>query len=95
MKQHLRQNIANKCGFTTTLNLGMHLEIPLVNKRINKNTFSYIVKRVEDKLSSWRANCLSMARRVVLAKSIIASLPVYAMQVNFIPIVTLHKIEKH
>ena len=48
VKLDLRNRIAARCGFSPTADLGMYLGIPLVQKRVNKNIFSFIVNSVQE-----------------------------------------------
>ena len=93
MKHDLRLKIISKCGFALTIDLGMYLGIPITHKRITKSIFGYITKRVQDKLCQWKASCLPMAERLMLAKSIIVAFLTYVMQIASIPSVTLQEIE--
>ncbi|CAL1384001.1 unnamed protein product [Linum trigynum] len=45
-----------------------------------KNTYRYILERIESKLSSWKARTLSLASRVTLALSVLNVIHVYAMK---------------
>ncbi|XP_061354924.1 uncharacterized protein LOC133299477 [Gastrolobium bilobum] len=74
--------------------LGKYLGIAILHKRVNKNTFKFILERTSNKLSAWKQNSLSMAGRVVLTKSVLASLPTYAMQTSLIPLGTCDAVEQ-
>ena len=78
----------------------MCLEIPLIHKRFSKytftqNSFTHIVKKVQDKLPEWKSKCLLMADRIVLTKSIIDVMLVYIMQVSSILMATIKDIEHY
>lgn len=56
-----------------------YLGLPLCQGTIPKSLWNLVVDRVEFKLASWRAKCLSLARRVTLIKSVLTNLPIYFM----------------
>lgn len=68
--------------------------MPLIHGRQTKKDFDRIIDRVRTKLSSWKANYLSMAGRVTLTSFVISSMPYYAMQSTRIPILVCNEIEK-
>lgn len=67
-------------GFTTSNNLGKYLGVPILQRRVSKNTFAYILEGMNRKLAKWKAEMLSLAERSVLVQSALATIPVYTMQ---------------
>ena len=53
------------------------------------------MKKVQDKLTDWKFECLLMADRIVLTKSIVDAMHVYVMQVSSILIATNKDIEHY
>jgi hypothetical protein len=53
--------------------------------RVRKQDFSEVYDRVTAKLASWKSRLLNKPGRVVLANSVISSLPSYNMQINWLP----------
>lgn len=90
----LRGAIGNFLGFQQTDDLGMYLGVPLFHSRISKNTFKFIVDKVQKKLNGFDAWILSMAGRVTLAKSVLLPIPGYFMQSSLIPIGVCERIEQ-
>lgn len=70
------------------------LGLPLCQGTIPKSLWNLVVERVEFKLASWRAKCLSLARRVTLIKSVLANLPIYFMSLFKCPMSIVNRIEK-
>lgn len=79
------QYISSTFRFQVSRNLGTHLCVPLINDRVTKDTYMYILEKVRKKLSEWKATSLSMLSRLMLAKSMLMALPAYAMPTIFIP----------
>lgn len=81
VKRAIKQDIHIK--FTT--NLGNYLGLPLIHKRIGKPDFSMLFEKFNSHLASWKSNWISMAGRIVLANSVLSTLPIYAFQAMPIP----------
>lgn len=47
--------------------------------------FDYLIEKFEQKLNHWKSNYLSHAGRLILIKSVLNSLPIYAMGTIIIP----------
>lgn len=65
--------------------MGKYLGIPIFHERVNKNTFQFVLDKVNQCLSSWKAKTLSLAGRVTLTKSVLQALPSHVMQSCVIP----------
>ena len=90
-----RKQIAKRDSFSITANLGMYLEIPILHKRVTKDTFQHVIKKVQDKLAGCKRNYLSMAGRTILANLVIGAFLVYTIQVASIPKNTPLDIERY
>ena len=77
-----------------TSKIGRYLGFPLSRSRRPKEKFQYVIDRVKAKLSVWKANCLSMAGRITLAKLVISLIPMYTMLVARIPVSVCKEIER-
>ncbi|CAN1762528.1 Putative ribonuclease H protein At1g65750 [Linum perenne] len=73
--------------------LGRYLGVPILHGRVRKDTFSYIIERIDKKLDGWKRNTLSLAGRVTLAHSVLNTLPSYAMQTASLPASILNAID--
>ena len=83
---HVRAHgIASAFGFYLTHNLGKYHGVLLHHHQATSNSFSYVIERLMQKLSTWKASSLSFAGLLVLCKSIISSMPTYAMQTSLLP----------
>ena len=72
--------ISNISKIPITNNLERHHEIPSIMGRVNYGQFKHILDRMEGRLEGWKAKNLTLVGRVVLAKSMLASTPIYMMQ---------------
>lgn len=81
-------------GVCFTPNLGKYLGAPLLHQRITKGLFNPLIRKVQQRLSSWKSSFLSITGRMLLIKSIISYLPSYLMQTLLLPKGILSKIGK-
>jgi hypothetical protein len=89
-----REKLVQISGFRETSNLGKYLGVPLMGRTPRKEDFNYIIEQVSAKLSNWKANHLSLAVRVTLAKSVLEAIPLYPMITNIIPKACVNEIQK-
>lgn len=71
--------ICRDIGFKRVDDLGNYLSMPLFHKRVMTNTFNFVVSKVRNKLNEWKARKLSLARRIMLVKSVLLVVPNYFM----------------
>ncbi|XP_028775264.1 uncharacterized protein LOC114732140 [Neltuma alba] len=90
---HEARRICDQLGYQKTENLGRYLGVPLLHKRITKDTYRYIEDSINKKLSGWKAKSLSLAGRITLAQSVLSTIPFFAMQTTKLPAATCHRIE--
>jgi ribonuclease HI len=72
--------------------------VPLNGRAPKRNDFQYLIDQVSSKLAAWKANHLSFAGRVTLAKSVIEAIPIYPMMSTNIPkgcLDEIHKMQRH
>ncbi|KAF7844636.1 putative RNA-directed DNA polymerase [Senna tora] len=83
-------------GFTgtSTHDLGKYLGVPIIHGRRTKHTYSFIVDKVQNRLSSWKSSSLSLAGRVTLVQSVTSAIPSYVMQTVELPVTVCNEIEK-
>ncbi|GLT31840.1 hypothetical protein SLA2020_065480 [Shorea laevis] len=92
--QNTREEIYNILLLPQTENLGKYLGIPLVSRKLKKQDCNFILDKVRTKLDGWKAKFFSMARRTVLATSILASVPNYYMQTTMLPSSVLSQLDR-
>lgn len=79
--------------FQNTKDLGRYLGVPVFHSRVEKNTFQFVVDKVQAKLNGFDAKMLFMVGRIVLSNSVLLAIPRYFMQVAMIPVGICEKIE--
>ncbi|PNX79184.1 ribonuclease H, partial [Trifolium pratense] len=94
VERNLRNKLLNISGFNETSNFGKYLGVPLHGRAPRRSDFQYLLDQVSAKLSMWKANHLSFAGRVTLAKSVIEAVPIYPMMSSLIPKACLEEIHK-
>lgn len=80
VSSHDGRTICRKLGYGSTDNLGRYLGVPLLHRRVTKDTYQYLEHQVGRKLAGWKAKSLSLAGRITLARSVLEAIPTYAMQ---------------
>ncbi|KAK2392667.1 hypothetical protein QL285_066003 [Trifolium repens] len=82
--RRIRDNIATTTQIHATDRFEKYLGFKLFYGKVRKQDFSEIYDRVSAKLASWKGRLLNKPGRVVLANSVISSLPSYHMQVHWL-----------
>lgn len=68
-----------------TDDLGKYLGVPILHKRVNQRSFHYILDKVDQRLSNWKAKTLSFVGRINLTQSVLQALSFYVMQSVYLP----------
>lgn len=97
---------SRSCPSTLQNNLALLFRIPVIHKtgkylgipsdwgRSKRDMFSWILGRVNSKLDGWKEKLISKGGKEVLIKSVIQSIPQYAMSIFKIPISLCRSIEQ-
>jgi hypothetical protein len=72
----------------------LYLGLPILLGNSKKRAFQSIVDKVLNRIEGWRAKTLSQASRLVLIKSVAATLSSYAMSSFLLPISCCHELDK-
>ena len=91
---HRKAELSNALGVRLTSELGKYLGVPLFHDRVSKQHFLYIIDRMSSRLNAWWASSLSLASRVTLAQSALATIPSYIMETTRIPLNICDQIDK-
>lgn len=68
--------------------------MPVLQKRINKDTFGKILEKVSSRLTGWKRQMLSFAGRATLTKAVLSSIMVHTMAMIRLPQGTLTQLDK-
>ncbi|CAL1381633.1 unnamed protein product [Linum trigynum] len=93
-KDQVKTRISDTLGIQQTNNLGRYLGVPVIHGRVTKDTYKYILEKIDKRLSGWKARSLSLAGRVTLAVSVLNALPNYVMQTAVLPISVCDTIDR-
>lgn len=77
--QNVREHLHSFSGIPITNDLGNYLGIPILHKRLSKESCSSLVEKFSSKLAGWKSNFLILAGRITLTKLVLTSLPAYTM----------------
>ncbi|KAF7843157.1 ribonuclease H [Senna tora] len=80
--------------FKQAQEVGKYLGANLIHGRHTKMKYSHIIEKIKSRLAGWKANCLSLAGRATLTKSVLSTIPYYFMQHSSIPKGVTNEIEK-
>lgn len=89
-----KSRIGEVARIPITEHMDKYLGIPILQNRVSKHTFSYILEKMSNKLTNWKTDSLSLASFRVLTQSALATIPVYTMQAMAIPRSTFDLIDK-
>ncbi|CAH9124076.1 unnamed protein product [Cuscuta epithymum] len=94
VKEELRVQLGGGLGIRLEFEMDSYLGPPALVGRRKKEILCYLKERIIKRLQSWNHRFLSRAGREVLLKSVIQSMPTYAMNVFLLPLEMCNDIEK-
>lgn len=60
--------------------MGKYSGFPMLYGRVKNSDFQYILNRINSRLAGWKMKLFSRAAQLILAQSILTSMPIYTMQ---------------
>ncbi|KAF7842178.1 ribonuclease H [Senna tora] len=78
---------------TRSQEIGRYLGADITQGRQTKSKFKHIIEKIQNRLSGWKASCLSLAGRATLVQSVLSTIPLYHMQHSMLPKGTINQIE--
>ncbi len=81
----VKTRIANELQISPTSDLESYLGCPIINGRVNKQTYENMITKSKNQLQKWKANSLSQEGRSLLIKTNLSAKPVYTMQSFMLP----------
>lgn len=79
VSRDLETRKSEESGIKATRDLGKYLGIPILHKRINKETFGDILEMVSSRLVGWKGRFLSFAGRITLTNAVLSAIPIHTM----------------
>ena len=73
-----RGSLCDILGFRSTPNLGNYLGFPIKHHGGRNEDLNFILERIKQKLTGWKANLLSLAGRAILIQASTTTIPAYA-----------------
>ena len=89
-----RESLCDILGFASTPFLGTYLGFPLKQLGSLSQNYNFILDRVKQKLSRWKANMLSLVGRSILIQAFSATILSYIMQCSHLPSKILDGLDK-
>lgn len=71
-----------------------YLGLPIGVSSKKESFWQPLINKVKQKLTNWKAESLNQAGRLTLVKSVMDSIPLYWMNLHYMPSVVLKKMEK-
>lgn len=81
----LQQDICSMAGMNRTEEIGMYLGVLMIEGCMTKAFFYPLLQKVDSHLAGWKSNMLSFFGRVIMAKSILSTLPNHLIQAMYLP----------
>jgi len=81
----LKNTISNILVVRAVMRTDKYHGLPSMGWRSKEATFSFIKDRIWHKINAWSCKCLSKARREVMIKSVLHSIPSYIMSIFLLP----------
>ncbi|XP_019163602.1 PREDICTED: uncharacterized protein LOC109159944 [Ipomoea nil] len=90
----ISQQISQALGISTVPDMGIHLGLPTIHGRFNKDLFKGILEKIQNRLAGWKSKTLSLAGRHIMIQSVLTAIPYYSMQTMPFPLGVIEAIEK-
>ena len=71
----LRDDIVQHTGYTPVISLGKYLGANIDPGKTTRGKLNHIIEKIQSRLSGWKHQCLSLAGRLTLSKSVLSSIP--------------------
>ncbi|CAL1393436.1 unnamed protein product [Linum trigynum] len=79
------RRLSQRAGIPLTVDLGRYLGVMAIHGRVTRTRYQDLMLRIQRKLAPWKTKHLSLAARITVVKSISASIPIYPMQTEMLP----------
>lgn len=75
----IQRNMPKILGFQRESFPAKYLGVPLTDKPLHKEIWEPVLNKLKDKISIWTNRALNLARRLILPKAILQSIPIYML----------------
>ncbi|MCI07401.1 RNA-directed DNA polymerase (Reverse transcriptase), partial [Trifolium medium] len=72
-------------GIRSTVSLDKYLDFPILKGRAKRSDFNFIIDKMQSRVASWKNRLLNKLGRLVVASSVLSSIPTYYMQIAWFP----------
>jgi len=93
VSRDMERLISGESGIGCTRELGKYLGMPILQKRMNKETSGEVLEHVSSSLAGWKSRSLSLAWRITLTKAVLSTIPVHVMSAIILPVATLDSLD--
>ncbi|XVE99040.1 hypothetical protein REPUB_Repub03eG0162200 [Reevesia pubescens] len=90
----IARSLSTMSNFPLTSDLGKYLGVPIIHKRVSKDTYAPLVDKVMQRLASWKGKILSPAGRRTLIQSTTSAIPLHVMQTSLLPSSICNKLDQ-
>lgn len=94
MDASTQEEIGRLFGFQITEDMRTYLGISLFHTRAKKSTFHFVMDKVQKKINTFDAKLLSLVGRIMLAKSVLLTIPGFFMQIVMVLVGVCAQIEQ-
>lgn len=94
VSRELGKLISDASGIQSTRELGKYLGMPILQKRINKETFGDVLEKVSTRLAGWKGRMLSFVGRITLTKAVLSSIHVHTMSTIKLSAHTINRLDR-
>ena len=85
VSRRVRHDLSQISNIKFASNLGKYLGFPLIQGKVKKSDLNFMMESIQSKFATWKGWLLKKARKVTLAKSVLAAIPTYSMQQISLP----------
>lgn len=89
-----KEKISSLTGIWETASFDKYLGFPMLKDRAKKENFYFVIDKIQNRLASWKLKLLNKAGRMTLDKSVLTSIPIYYMQVNWLPMSVCNRMDQ-
>lgn len=94
VQRRKKDKITSITSIRHTDSLDRYLGFPMLKGTVKKEHFNFLLEKLQTRLSSWKNKLLNKVGRLTLAKSVLNSIPIYYMQLQWVLAGVCNRIDK-